>query len=130
MTGHPSEEDGIRTVHAALEQGITLFDTTDSYCLNSTENGHNERQLAKALHNRCEAIIATKGGHIRPEGRWETDSRPEHLRQACEDSLRALGVVAITLYKFHRPDPQIPFAESVGTVAELQREGKFVHVGL
>ncbi|WP_201755418.1 aldo/keto reductase [Paenibacillus glycinis] len=130
VNGRPSEEDGIRTVHAALEQGITLFDTADSYCLNSTEVGHNERLLAKALHDRPEAIIATKGGHIRPEGRWETDGRPEYLRQACEDSLRALGVEAITLYQFHRPDPKVPFAESVGAVADLQREGKIVHAGL
>lgn len=130
VNGRPSEEDGIKAVHAALEQGITLFDTADSYCLNSTENGHNERLLAKALHDHPEVIIATKGGHIRPEGRWETDGRPEHLRQACEDSLRALGVEAITLYQFHRPDPKVPFAESVGAVADLHREGKIVHVGL
>ncbi|WP_201004945.1 aldo/keto reductase [Paenibacillus glycanilyticus] len=130
VNGRPSEEEGIRAVHAALEQGITLFDTADSYCLDSTEKGHNERLLAKALHNRPEVLIATKGGHIRPDGRWETDGRPEHLRQACEDSLRALGVEAITLYQFHRPDPKVPFAESVGAVSELQREGKIVHVGL
>ncbi|MFC5650380.1 aldo/keto reductase [Paenibacillus solisilvae] len=130
VNGRPPEKDGIKTIHAALEQGITLFDTADAYCLNSTENGHNERLLAKALQNRPEAIVATKGGHIRPEGRWETDGRPEHLRQACEDSLRALGVEAIALYQFHRPDPKVPFAESVGAVAELQREGKVVHVGL
>ena len=86
--------------------------------------------MAKALKNRPEEIVATKGLHIRPDGRWDTDGRPEHLRQACEDSLRSLGVEAITLYQFHRPDPKVPFAESVGAVAELQREGKVVHVGL
>jgi aryl-alcohol dehydrogenase-like predicted oxidoreductase len=130
VTGRPSEEEGIKTIHAALEQGITLFDTADAYCLNAGENGHNERLLAKALRNHPEAIVATKGGCIRPEGRWERDGSPEHLREACEDSLRALGVDAITLYQFHAPDPKVSFAESVGAIADLQREGKIVHIGL
>lgn len=66
VTGRPSEEEGIKTIHAALEQGITVFDTADAYCLDSTENGHNERLFAKALRNRPEVIIATKGGNTRP----------------------------------------------------------------
>jgi len=130
VTGRPSEAQGIETVHAALEQGITLFDTADSYCLDSTEAGHNERVLAKALIGHPEAIVATKGGHIRPQGRWEADGRPAHLRSACEASLKALGLDTIVLYQFHRPDPKVPFLESVGEVADLQREGKILHIGL
>jgi aryl-alcohol dehydrogenase-like predicted oxidoreductase len=128
--GRPAEADGIHTIHAALDQGITLLDTADAYCLDDTERGHNERLIAKAVKHRPEVIVATKGGLIRPDGRWETDGRPEHLRQACEDSLKALGVEAITLYQFHRPDPSVPFAESLGAIADLQRSGKIQHVGL
>jgi aryl-alcohol dehydrogenase-like predicted oxidoreductase len=126
----PSEEDAIRTIHAALEQGITLFDTADAYCLNATEKGHNERLLSKALHDRPQAVIATKGGRIRPEGRWVAAARPEDMRKACEDSLRALNVETITFYQLHWPDPNVPFAETVGALADLQREGKVLHIGL
>jgi aryl-alcohol dehydrogenase-like predicted oxidoreductase len=130
LNTRPSEAEGIATIHAALEQGITLFDTADAYCLDDSEKGHNERLFAKALKNHPDLFIATKGGLIRPEGRWEIDGRPEHLRKACEDSLRALGVSTITLYQFHRPDPKVPLAESLGAIADLQREGKIAHVGL
>jgi aryl-alcohol dehydrogenase-like predicted oxidoreductase len=130
VPNRPLESDGIKTIHAAYEQGVTLFDTADVYCLDSTETGHNERLLAKALRDRQGAIIATKGGSIRPEGRWEQDGRPEHIKQACEESLRALGVEAIQLYQHHRPDLKIPYAESIGAIADLKREGKIVHVGL
>ena len=130
VTGRPSETQSIETIHAALEQGITLIDTADAYCLNDSEVGHNERLIAKALKQHPEIVVATKGGHIRPNGAWATDGRPEHLRQACEDSLKALGVEAITLYQFHRPDPSVPFAESIGAIADLQREGKIIHIGI
>jgi aryl-alcohol dehydrogenase-like predicted oxidoreductase len=130
VPSRPSESDGIKTIHAAYEQGVTLFDTADAYCLNSTETGHNERLLAKALRDRQGAIIATKGGSIRPEGRWEHDGRPEHIKQACEISLRALGVEAIQLYQHHRPDIQVPYVESIGALADLKREGKIIHVGV
>ena len=130
VTGRPSETQSIETIHAALEQGITLIDTADAYCLNDSEVGHNERLIAKALKQHPEIVVATKGGHIRPNGAWATDGRPEHLRQACEASLKALGVEAITLYQFHRPDPSVPFAESIGAIADLQREGKIIHIGI
>ena len=130
VKGRPSEEQGIDTILGALDQGITLFDTADSYCLDDTETGHNERVLAKALQWHPEAIVATKGGHIRPQGNWDTNGLPEHLKQACEASLKALGVEAITLYQFHRPDPKVPFLDSVGAVAALKKEGKVLHVGL
>jgi len=130
VNGRPIEAEGIKTIHAALEQGITLFDTADAYCLDQTEIGHNERLIAKALGGHSQAMVATKGGLLRPEGRWETDGRPEHLKRACEASLKALGVEAIFLYQFHRPDPNVSFLESVGALADLKKEGKIIYAGL
>src|SRR4051812_35302128 len=85
--GRPDEREGIQTILDALEQGITLLDTADAYCLTDADNGHNERLIAKAIKQHPEVIVATKGGHIRPNGAWVTNGEPKHLRQACEDSL-------------------------------------------
>ena len=130
----PSEEQGIRVIHAALDAGVTFIDTADVYCLDERDIGHNERLIAKALKSRSSdrgrIIVGTKGGVTRPRGRWETDGRPEHLRAACEQSLRALGVERIDLYQLHAPDEQVPFSDSVGALAELQQEGKIRWIGL
>lgn len=130
----PSEEQGIRVIHAALDAGISLIDTADVYCLDDSDIGHNERLIARAIRNwpgdRSRLIVATKGGLRRPGGRWETDGTPGHLRDACERSLKALGLERIDLYQLHAPDPRVPLAESVGVLAELQREGKIRWVGL
>ena len=76
-------------------------------------------------------MIATKGGLVRPgPNRWDADGRPEHLREVCEGSLRRLRLEQIPLYQFHRPDPKVPLAESVGALAETKDEGKIRHVGL
>jgi len=134
LAGRPDEARAIRTIHAALEAGVTLIDTADAYCIDETEVGHGERLVARALAtrpgDRDRVLVATKGGHTREGGEWYLDGRPEHLRQACEASLRALGVEAIGLYQFHRPDPKVPFAESVGAMAELKAAGKVRLVGL
>jgi aryl-alcohol dehydrogenase-like predicted oxidoreductase len=134
VTARPSETDAIRTLHAAFDAGVTLVDTADVYALDHTEIGHNERLVAKALASwagaRDAVVVATKGGMIRPDGRWERDARPERLRRACDRSLKALGVERIDLYQLHAPDHQVPFEESVGTLFELQREGKVRWVGL
>jgi len=134
LAGRPDEAQSIRTIHAALDAGVTLIDTADAYCIDETEVGHGERLVAKALAawpGDCDrVVVATKGGHTREGGEWNLDGRPEQLRQACEASLRALGVGAIGLYQFHRPDPKVPFAESVGTMAELKDAGKVRLVGL
>jgi aryl-alcohol dehydrogenase-like predicted oxidoreductase len=134
LAGRPDEAQAFRTVHAALDAGVTLIDTADAYCIDESDTGHGERLVAKALAawpgDRDRVLVATKGGHTRPGGRWEVDGRPEHLRQACEASLRALGVEAIGLYQLHRPDPKVPFAESVGALAELKAAGKVRLVGL
>jgi aryl-alcohol dehydrogenase-like predicted oxidoreductase len=135
IEGRPDEAQAVRTVHAALDAGVTLLDTADAYCLGPDEVGHNERLLARALASwsgdRDSVVIATKGGHTRPpDGSWALDGSREHLRAACEASLRALGVESIGLYQFHRPDPQVPWAESVGALEELRAEGKVQLVGV
>jgi aryl-alcohol dehydrogenase-like predicted oxidoreductase len=134
LAGRPDEAQAVRTIHAALDAGVTLIDTADSYCRDQSDFGHGERLVAKALAawrgDRDRVLVATKGGHIRPGGSWDLDGRPEYLRQACEASLKALGVEAIGLYQFHRPDPKVPFTESVGALAELRAAGKVRLVGL
>lgn len=134
LEGRPSEADAIRTVHAALDAGVNLVDTADAYAPDESEVGHNERLVAKAIGTpparRDGVIVATKAGHVRRGKAWDVDGRPEHLRAACEASLRALDTDRIDLYQFHRPDPAVPFAESVGAFKELQDEGKVRWVGL
>ncbi|MDP9019381.1 MAG: aldo/keto reductase [Actinomycetota bacterium] len=131
----PHRPEAIRTVHAALDAGVTLIDTADAYCTGAGDTGHNERLVAEALRSwrgpRHEVLVATKGGHVRgTDGSWLLDGRPEHLKAACETSLSALGVEVIDLYHLHRPDPAVAFTESVGAIAELRDEGKVRLVGL
>jgi aryl-alcohol dehydrogenase-like predicted oxidoreductase len=121
------------TVAAALDAGVNLLDTADAYALDEAEFGHNERVVAAALHaydGSGSAVVATKGGHTRHGEAWDLDGRPEYLKRACEASLRRLGVEAIELYQLHRPDPDTPYAESVGALRDLRDEGKIRHVGL
>ncbi len=132
--GRAPEAEAIALVHTALEAGVRLFDTADSYCLNAKEAHHNERLLRAALEAwdgpREEVLIATKAGLIRPGGRWLPDGRPAHLKEACERSLEALGVERIELFQLHARHNRVPFADSVGALAELKKEGKIAHVGL
>jgi aryl-alcohol dehydrogenase-like predicted oxidoreductase len=134
VAGRPPDEQGVRVIHAALDAGVTLIDTADAYCLEEGEVGHNERLVARALREwkgpRDSLVVATKGGLVRPQGSWERNGRPEHLRRACDRSLRALGVERIDLYQFHAPDAAVPFDESIGALAELQRAGKVRWLGL
>ncbi len=132
--GRPDSAQAIRVLHASLDAGVTLIDTADVYCLDDDDIGHNERLIAKALSQWSgdpdSVVVATKGGLTRPGGRWERDARPERLRAACEASLAALGLSTIDLYQLHAPDPAVPFADSVGALAELREEGKIRWVGL
>ncbi|MFF9488882.1 aldo/keto reductase [Streptomyces sp. NPDC014676] len=134
IEGRPDETRSLATLHAALDAGVTLIDTADSYHLHAGEAGHNETLIAKALasHERGgDVLVATKGGHLRPgDGSWTQDGSPGHLKRACEASLRRLGVEAIGLYQFHRPDPRVPYAESVGALRELLDEGKIRMAGV
>ncbi len=126
------EAEAVRTVHAALDAGVTFIDTADVYCLDDDDIGHNERVIARALRERGrkDVVVATKGGLRRPRGAWTRDASPGHLREACEASLVALGVDVIDLYQLHAPDPKVPLAESVGELARLRQAGKIRHVGL
>ena len=134
ITGRPDEATALRVIHAALDAGATILDTADVYCLDDVDLGHNERLVAKALRTwggrRDTVVVATKGGMTRPDGRWERDARPEHLRRACERSLKALGIDRIDLYQLHAPDPDVPFTESVAALGELQRAGKIRWIGV
>jgi aryl-alcohol dehydrogenase-like predicted oxidoreductase len=131
LSGRPPEEQSIRTIQAALDAGVNLIDTADAYCVDDTDVGHNERLIAKALRGRRDGVIvATKGGHTRPGGAWELDGRPEHIRAACEASLKALETDRIDLYQYHRPDPDVPYEDTIGAFKELQDEGKVRWIGI
>jgi aryl-alcohol dehydrogenase-like predicted oxidoreductase len=135
IKGRPTEEDqSLRTIHAALDAGVTLIDTADAYCLGSDEVGHNERLIAKGLAtyggDTADVLVATKGGHTRPGGAWELDGSPKYLISACEASLKALGAEAIGLYQFHRPDPKVPYSDSIGALVDLLDAGKIRLAGI
>jgi aryl-alcohol dehydrogenase-like predicted oxidoreductase len=129
VTGEPDDPDGARRVlRRVVELGITFIDTADSYGPEVSE-----RLIAEALHPYPDGlVIATKGGLTRTGrgGPWPPDGRPEHLREACERSLRRLKLDRIDLYQLHRVDPKVPLEDSVGALAELRQEGKVRHVGL
>ena len=135
LRGRPDEDQALRTIHASLDAGVTLIDTADAYCQDNRDTGHGERLVAKALAayggDRSNVVVATKGGHTRTfDGGWDVDGRPIYLKRACEASLKALGVDAIGLYQYHRPDPSIPYADSMGAIKELLDEGKIRLAGI
>ncbi|MFJ8896338.1 aldo/keto reductase [Leifsonia sp. NPDC102414] len=128
IEGRPDEARSIATIHAALDEGITFFDTADAYHLHAGEVGHNESLIAEAVRSwggdASTVLIATKGGHLRPgDGSWYVDGRPEYLKEAAKASLARLGGDAIGLYQFHRPDPDVPYEDSVGAIRDLLDEG-------
>jgi aryl-alcohol dehydrogenase-like predicted oxidoreductase len=120
-------QEAVRVLRRALELGVNLIDTADSYGPEVSES-----LIAEALYPYPrDLVIATKGGllHTGP-GQWPEDGQPEHLREALEGSLRRLRLDRIDIYQFHRPDPKVPFEESVGALAEMRKAGKIRHVGL
>jgi len=122
-----NREECRRVLRRAIELGVTFFDTADSY-----GPAVSEEIIAEALYPYPSGtVIATKGGYVRPgPDRWETDGRPEHLRAACESSLRRLRLDRIDLYQLHRIDPAVPEADQFGTLSDLRHEGKIRFVGL
>ncbi|MFD9795036.1 aldo/keto reductase [Streptomyces sp. NPDC059070] len=128
IEGRPDGPRALATVHAALDAGVTLLDTADSYYAPGGEPGHNELLLARALARyggpTDHVLVATKGGRGRTQdGDWSVDGRPEHLKRAAKESLRRLGTEAIGLYQLHKPDPAVPYAESLGALRELLDDG-------
>ncbi|KQX47396.1 MULTISPECIES: aldo/keto reductase [unclassified Streptomyces] len=137
IEGHPDEARALATVHAALDAGVTLLDTADSYHPPGGGPGAGERLVARALAaygGPCrtdDVLVATKGGRGRTaDGGWTVDGRPEHLRRAAGDSARRLGVEAIGLYQLHKPDPAVPYAESLGAIRELLDAGTIRLAGI
>ena len=126
--GEPKDRTAaLKLIRRALELGHTFIDTADSYGPEVSE-----KLIAEALYPYPkELVIGTKGGLVRPgANRWDTDGRPEHLRQALDGSLKRLRLERIDLYQFHAPDDKVPLDDSIGTLAELQRAGKIRHLGV
>ena len=126
--GKPEDpKNAERVLRRAVDLGVTFIDTADAY-----GPGVSERLISSALHPYpANVVIATKGGYTRQgPGRWRTNGRPKHLREACEGSLRRLKLDKIDLYQLHRPDRSIPFERSLETLAQLREEGKVRHIGL
>jgi aryl-alcohol dehydrogenase-like predicted oxidoreductase len=128
----PSFDDALRVIWRALDAGINWIDTADSYCLDESDIGYGERLAARAIADaKAEGVlVTTKVGYVRANAEWAIDARPDRIKAACEASLRALGVSSIFLYQLHAPDPAVPLADSVGALAQLQREGKIRYIGL
>jgi pyridoxine 4-dehydrogenase len=126
--GDPPDRDEAKAVlRRAVELGVNFIDTADSYGPHVSET-----LIAEALHPYPDdLVIATKGGLERPgPGKWQPNGRPEHLIAACEGSLQRLRLDEIPLYQFHRPDPKVPIAESIGALTRLKDEGKIRHIGV
>jgi aryl-alcohol dehydrogenase-like predicted oxidoreductase len=130
----PSPADAEAVVHAALDAGVTLIDTADAYSWDEAEFGHNESLVASALRSyggdTSSVLVATKGGHTRDGREWGLDGSPSYLRRACEGSLERLGVDAIGLYQFHRPDPGTPWEVSMAALRSLYDDGLVRMVGI
>ena len=126
--GEPPDRDEAKAVlRRAVELGVNFIDTADSYGPEVSET-----LIAEALHPYPDdLVIATKGGLERTgPGQWPVNGRPEHLVAACDGSLRRLRLDQIPLYQFHRPDPSVPIAESLGALAQLKEQGKIRHIGV
>ncbi len=132
--GRPDEADAIALIVTALEQGVRLIDTADTYCLDEADRGHNERLIRQALEawggRRDAVLVATKAGLRRPDGRWFPDGRPKRLRQAAQESCAALEVDRLDLFALHAPDPRVGFETSVEELARLKEDGLIAAVGL
>ncbi|MBW8794990.1 MAG: aldo/keto reductase [Streptomyces sp.] len=135
IEGRPDARRSIATIHAALDAGVTFVDTADAYHRDAAEVGHNEELIAGALRTygrgADDVLVATKGGHLRPgDGSWTVNGDPAHLKRAAKESAKRLGVEAIGLYQFHRPDPRVPYADSIGAIRDLLDEGVIRMAGI
>ena len=131
----PDQATAIQVIHHAIDRGVTFIDTADSYGRGESDMGHNERLFRTALAQlpadvRARVVVATKAGHTRPGGAWVPNGRPEYLRRQCEASLHNLGVERIDLLQHHRPDSEVPIADSIGAFARLREQGKVRFIGV
>jgi aryl-alcohol dehydrogenase-like predicted oxidoreductase len=135
IEGRPERAQAIATIHAALDAGVTFIDTADSYHRDAGEVGHNELLIAEALKSygsdTSGILVATKAGHLRPgDGSWTQNGDPAYVKAAAKASAKRLGVEVISLFQFHRPDPKVPYADSIGAVVELLDEGVIEMAGI
>jgi aryl-alcohol dehydrogenase-like predicted oxidoreductase len=138
QTGTQPRQQLLDTVSAALDAGVTLFDSADAYGpgdeLGADAQGANERLIVSILDElgvRDRVLLATKGGHVRTDGgEWDVDSSAGHLHEAVDASLQRIGVEQLSLWQHHRPDPKVPYDEVIGTLKEIADSGKVAHIGL
>jgi aryl-alcohol dehydrogenase-like predicted oxidoreductase len=131
INGRPPADQSARVIKMAVDSGMTLFDTADSYCLDENEMGHNERLLSLGLDGRRDSVVVTTTlGIRRPGGAWTVDSDPDYLIESVERSLKNQRVEALDLVFLYAPDMRVPYEESVGALARLREIGKIKQVGL
>ncbi len=135
LNGRPTESQAIAVIHRALDLGVTLIDTADSYCQDQSDKHHNEELIAKALQQYTGDIravtVATKGGLMRPQGAWTRNGNPHHLRKTIRESFEALGgQKPIDLWQYHAPDPSYTIEEALAPAKEAVTEGIVRFVGV
>jgi aryl-alcohol dehydrogenase-like predicted oxidoreductase len=135
LSSRPSEQQAIATIHAALDQGVTLIDTADSYCKDESDKHHNERLVHRALQqysgDTSPVVVATKGGLMRPGGSWAHNGNPSHLRDTIHRSFEALGgEKPIDLWQYHAPDPDYTIEESLAPAKDAVERGMVRFVGV
>jgi aryl-alcohol dehydrogenase-like predicted oxidoreductase len=134
LRGRPPEAQSISVIHRALDLGVTLIDTADSYCQDESDKHHNERLIAKALQeysgDTSQVVVATKGGLMRPNGAWTRNGNPDHLRQTIRASFEALNGKPIDLWQYHAPDTAYSIAASLTPAKEAVEKGIIRFVGV
>ncbi|MGL5059793.1 MAG: aldo/keto reductase, partial [Microcoleus sp.] len=135
LSGRPPESQSIAVIHRALDLGVKLIDTADSYCQDESDKHHNERLIAQALSQYggdiSGVIVATKGGLMRPQGSWTRNGSPHHLRKTIRESFEALGgEKPIDLWQYHAPDTDYSIAESLAPAKEAIAAGMIRYVGV
>ncbi len=135
LNRRPSELQAIEVIHRALDLGITLIDTADSYCKDESDKHHNERLIRKALQqykgDASQVVVATKGGLMRPNGSWTRNGNPQHLRETIQTSFEALGgKKPIDVWRYHAPDPNFTIEESLIPVKEALAQGLIRFIGV